>query len=54
MQSAELRNLEIRKVLLLTVSNLMILMNELDKQDLVSIFKKRLSEIASPLDNSTI
>ncbi len=50
MPTAELRNVEIRKVLLLTVSNLMILMNELNKQELVGTLKKRLSEIAQGLE----
>jgi cell fate (sporulation/competence/biofilm development) regulator YmcA (YheA/YmcA/DUF963 family) len=53
MHSVMSKNIEIRKVLLLTLSNLMIVLNELDKQSLVPGFKKRLSEVAQGLENIT-
>lgn len=47
------KNIEIRKVLLLTLSNFMIVLNELDKKTLVPTYKKRLSEVAQGLENVT-
>ena len=46
------KNQEIRKLLLLTLSNFMIILNEQGRTEDVTNFKKRLSEVAVGLETS--
>jgi hypothetical protein len=48
------RSMEIRKVLLLTISNLMILYNEMERLEQVTLYKKRLSEVAQGFEGQNI